>query len=270
MDWPVTRAYCKAVADAFVIPIYFSWKVGGFEGEMLRENALTKPTKFECPGGKVKQVGGKRGKRNTRRKFPQVSADLSVRYCSAYLKCDVCSAAIRGQRRFVGKRTLVVTGERAEESAARAKYKTFEPDRADNRTGRQSPRHVDHWRPIHAWKETLVWGIIERYSVRVHPCYYLGWGRCSCSACIFGSAHQFASLNKVMPQQVKRIAEYEKEFGLTIKRDKSVPQLVEQGTPYEMKPADISVAVRDDYDQSIIMHDWQLPAGAYGESTGPS
>ena len=44
----------------------------------------------------------------------------SVRWCSAYLKIDVGAAALRGQARFEGKRTLFVTGERAEESAARA------------------------------------------------------------------------------------------------------------------------------------------------------
>ena len=88
MDWAVTAAYCKAFAKAIGIPIYYSWKQGGFSREMLRENQRTAPICFETPSGEIKSVGGTRGKESTRRKFPQVSADLSVRWCSAYLKVD--------------------------------------------------------------------------------------------------------------------------------------------------------------------------------------
>jgi diphthamide synthase (EF-2-diphthine--ammonia ligase) len=34
MDWTCTPDYCRKVAQVFGIQIYFSWKVGGFEGEM--------------------------------------------------------------------------------------------------------------------------------------------------------------------------------------------------------------------------------------------
>lgn len=178
MDWPITPAYCRAVADALDLPLYFSWKVGGFEREMLRENSLTAPTKFETPNGEIEQVGGTRGKPNTRRKFPQVSADLKVRWCSAYLKIDIASIAIKNQPRFDHSRTLVISGERAEESPARSKYKEFEPDRADNRDGKKA-RLVDRWRPIHKWPEKEVWQIIRRFKINPHPAYWLGWGRVS-------------------------------------------------------------------------------------------
>lgn len=36
MDWPVTRDYCRKVAAALDIPLYFSWKEGGFAREMDR------------------------------------------------------------------------------------------------------------------------------------------------------------------------------------------------------------------------------------------
>lgn len=179
MDWAITADYCRKVAAAFGVPIFFSWKVGGFEREMLRSNSLTAPTKFETPNEGIKQVGGTRGKPNTRLKYPQVSANLSVRWCSAYLKIDVGAAAIRNQKRFNDSKTLTISGERAEESAARANYKGFEPDRADKRNGRNA-RHVDRWRPIHGWSEGEVWAIIKKYGVNPHPAYWLGWGRVSC------------------------------------------------------------------------------------------
>ncbi len=270
MDWPCTASYCRAFAEALNLPIYFSWKVGGFECEMLRENERTRPTKFETPSGEVIQVGGTSGKESTRRKFPQVSADLKVRWCSAYLKIDVCSAAIRNQSRFDNSRTLVITGERAQESAARAKYNQFEPDRADSRDGRKG-RHIDRWRPILNWPEEQVWAIIEKYKVRAHPAYYLGWGRVSCAACIFGSANQWASLWEINPEQVERISEYEEDFGHTIKRHKRIIDLVVEGTPYPgMEQEHIEDALAKEYTKPIFMELWQLPSGAYGESCGPT
>ena len=143
MDWPVTEDYCRAFAKQFNLPIYFSWKVGGFKGEMLRENALTRPIIFESPSGQV-QTGGTSGKLSTRRRFPPLAASLTTRWCSAYLKIDVASAALRNQDRFNGARTLFITGERAQESAARSKYAKFEPHRADLRDGKVA-RYIDHW-----------------------------------------------------------------------------------------------------------------------------
>ena len=37
MDWPVTRDYCNKFAKAMGLKLYYSWKVGGFEREMLRQ-----------------------------------------------------------------------------------------------------------------------------------------------------------------------------------------------------------------------------------------
>lgn len=133
MDWPVTRDYVRRVGEALGIKTYFSWKVGGFEREMLRDQAPTTATAFETPDEGVKYAGGKSGKPGTRLKFPQVSGDLTVRWCSAYLKIDVASIALRNQERFAGRRTLFVTGERAQESGGRAEYEILEPHRTDPR-----------------------------------------------------------------------------------------------------------------------------------------
>ena len=89
MDWPITLAYCYAAAAHVGVPLLRTWKMGGFEGEMLRDNSKTQPIKFECPQPdgsiELRQSGGKGGKEATRLKFPQVSANLSVRWCSALM-----------------------------------------------------------------------------------------------------------------------------------------------------------------------------------------
>jgi 3'-phosphoadenosine 5'-phosphosulfate sulfotransferase (PAPS reductase)/FAD synthetase len=268
MDWECTPDYCRKFAEAFGVPIYFSWKEGGFLREMLREQTATAPIYFETPDG-LKSKGGD-GPLNTRRKFPQVTADLKTRWCSAYLKIDVGATALRNQDRFNNSRTLVISGERGEESPARAKYAILEPDRADGRDGKKK-RLVDRWRPIRDWTEQEVWDIIKRWNVRVHPAYYLGWGRVSCKFCIFGNSNQFASAFKVSPVEGVRMIALEKEFGCTMKRNKDLNTLQAEGTPYEsMNDFMISVAKSYEYKLSIFTNHWVLPAGAFGESSGPT
>lgn len=269
MDWEITPDYCRKFAAAFDVPIYFSWKEGGFKREMLRRDSLTAPTSFEDENHNVVTIGGTRGKLSTRMKFPQVSGDLKVRWCSAYLKIDICATAIRNQSRFDGLRTLVISGERGEESPARAKYAVLEPDRSDLRDGKIS-RLVDRYRPIRDWKEQQVWQIIERWLIRVHPAYYLGWGRVSCKFCIFGNANQFASANKISPKQGAEIVGYEKGFGCTIKRNTDLQSHIDKGVPYaSMEEEMILLATSFDYTPDIFMDKWILPAGAYGDGCGP-
>lgn len=277
MDWAVTRDYCRKVAAHFDLPIYFSMKLGGFEREMSRDNAATAPIRFDMPDGAggivTKEVGGK-GKPGTRKKFPQVSADLSVRWCSAYLKIDVMSAAICNQDRFLNKRTLVVTGERAEESVARSRYKLFEPHRTDTRNGTRKPRHVDHWRPIHAWNEQAVWGIIKDYGIVPHVAYQLGWSRLSCMACIFGSPNQWATILHVFQDRFAVIETRELEFGVTIRRSQTIRQTAAKGNPYPAaiaNPVLVELAKSHEWNCPIAVPatEWQPPAGAFGENAGP-
>ena len=274
MDWPVTEDYCRNFADSLGLPIFFSWKEGGFEREMLRKEQLTNPNHFEYEEDNILEcgvAGGVRGGLTTREKFPQVSGDLKVRWCSAYLKIDVCTMAINNQPRFVNARTLVVSGERAEESPQRAGYSEFEPDRADNRDGKRIKRHVDRWRPVHKWAEHEVWDIIERHGIVPHPAYRLGWGRLSCMSCIFGSDSQWASVNKIAPNHIKSIDEYERKFGVTIHRTKSVMERIADASPYDsIDPVTVKLALSKEYFGLIKTSSWKLPAGAFGESHGPS
>ncbi|MHB1702538.1 MAG: phosphoadenosine phosphosulfate reductase domain-containing protein [Acidobacteriaceae bacterium] len=270
MDWPVTEAYCEAFGRALGLRIFFSWKIGGFEREMTRQDALTAPIAFEREGGGMTITGGERGKTSTRHKFPQVSPDLRVRWCSAYLKVDVGARVLMTEPRFLQGKTLVVTGERAEESKARACYATLEPNRCDRRSGKRVTRHIDHWRPVHAWSEEQVWAILERHRINPHPAYWLGWGRCSCRTCIFGSANQWATVAKWMPMAFQPIADYERKFGVTIHRIMNVEELAAKGQPYELDARMLEIANKTTYDEPIILDNCTLPPGAFKESAGPT
>jgi len=267
MDWPVTPAYCRAVAAAFGIPILFQWKVGGFRGEMLREEALTMPVRFTRRDGTVGEAGGKGGKKSTRRKFPQVSADLKVRWCSAYLKIDVAAIALNNDPDLKRAKVLFVTGERRQESSARAKYAELEPRRCDSLR-----RRVDAWRAVIDFSEAQVWDIIRRHRVVPHPAYLLGWGRVSCLQCIFGNADQWASARVVAPASFGEVAGYEREFGTTIKRGKAVGELADAGTPYPQTadPALVALATGEAYPGPVFTDDWQMPPGAFAHCGGPT
>lgn len=271
-DWEVTPDYCRRFAHAFGVKIYFQWKEGGFYREMMRKNRLTAPNCYELPDGTIGRSGGTRGTPNTRLRFPQAAADLRTRWCSSYLKIDVCSAAIVNQSRFNNIQTLILSGERGEESPQRAKYAIWEPDRADCRNGKHH-RHVDRHRPIRDWTEAQVWEIIKRYRVRAHPCYYMGWSRCSCRFCIFGNKNQFASASAISPERIQEIALLEQQFGCTIKRKCDILSFIRTGTPYHhITEAWKTIATCRLYILPVILPDdeqWELPAGAFGEQCGP-
>lgn len=269
MDWPVTRAYVDAFGIGFGAKVFYSWRQGGFEREMLRENCGTAPVTFTRGDGTLVSMGGDRSKASTRRMFPQVTANLSQRYCSSALKCDVGSRLLINDERFRDGKTLVITGERAQESSNRARYAQFEPDRADLRNGR-IPRWIDHWRPVHSWSEEQIWACLKKWRVAAHPAYFAGWGRASCMKCIFGSRDQWATLREIDPFGVRTIANYEREFGKTIHRTLSVDQLADLGTCYPTAHEWKHLALSHTYDRSIFMDPWILPAGAFGEGCGPT
>ena len=274
MDWPSTTAYCRAIAQHFDVPLYLSWKEGGFLREMMRHNQPTAPICFELPNGKIGTVGGA-GPLGTRLRFPQVTANLNQRWCSAYLKVDPMAALIRAQPRFLDRRTLIVTGERAQESRARAGYAVFEPDRTDTRTGARRRRHVDHWRAVHHLDEAAIWGLMRRHGIVSAPAYRLGWSRLSCLACIFGGPNQWASLRTIAPEWFDRIAAYEDRFGCTIQRLCGIRHLADRGRPYEAilaQPDLVHRSLSGDWTDPVHVgsHDWRLPAGAFGTGGGPT
>ena len=271
MDWPCTHAYVRATAEALGIPAVFSWRDGGFVREMLRDNEPTAGVSYEREGKRV-SLPTVRETLGTRRRFPQVSADLSVRYCSAALKIDVFARVLTNEPAYQGKKVLVVTGERREESPGRAKYAEFEEHRTNTKG-----RLVHHWRPVIDWTEEQVWEVIARHRVRPHPAYHLSWSRVSCLACIFGDENQWASVKGIAPERFERIASLEKEFGTTIRKGRTVEEMAARGKEFvSNKPEELRrLAMSEDAFTPAMFflaegEEWNPPAGAYKRCGGPS
>lgn len=103
MDWLVTEGYCNAFAKAFGMQISYSWREGALSANKLRHHAATAPCNVPCGDGR-KLIGGN-GPCNTRRKFPQVTADLRTRWCSGSLKIDVFRSWLANDPQFQTGRT---------------------------------------------------------------------------------------------------------------------------------------------------------------------
>jgi 3'-phosphoadenosine 5'-phosphosulfate sulfotransferase (PAPS reductase)/FAD synthetase len=228
-DWKCTKSYCIAFAKAFGVKILFSYRKGGIVREIYKNNELSQPVFFQKEmGGEFFTWTPKDNPEfyNTRLKFPSVGADLQTRWCSYQVKIDVMQKAITHSERFDNANIVIMTGERRDESKNRGKYAEIEKYR-----GASSTRRAIVWRSIIDWSERDVWDAIERYKVQPHPCYELGWGRCSCQLCIFSSANTWASIEEINKRKVARIAEIEKD--LKIKSE----EIIASGKPFVSIPS---------------------------------
>ena len=50
----------------------------------------------------------------------------------------------------------------------------------------------------------------------------------------------------------------------------SIEVLAEKGTPYNFDPELAKYSQKREFTESIIIENWELPMGAFGESNGPS
>lgn len=296
-DWPVTEAYVRAVGKALGIKVRFSWRDGGFERELMRENAKTagvfyedgdgvlhylppaKPSKYckdcrryydhdeqaFCP-----DCGTLRDGFSTRKKYPMKTADLKRRWCSASLKIDVCRRVLANDPRFSEGVFLMLTGERRQESDARELYEEAQV------YAKTQKRLVHQWRAVIDWKEEHVWDAFERHRIRPHPAYYLGFSRVSCMTCIFGDRNQWASVRTLAPQAFAYHAENEKRFGLTIDAKLSVVEQANRGCSFveDAPKCLVDLAMGTDYPVDDVFvpegQEWILPAGAFKRQGGPT
>lgn len=295
MDYPITEPYVQALGDYFGVPVYFMWREQGFYGELTKENRASHDIKFVDENGELNTIETKKDEKywKTRMKWPMLTPDLSKRYCSGQLKIDVSASTLRNWPRFKKgfgnaevPKILFLTGERREESSNRAKYDekiVFEKANAP------SLRIVHHWRSIIDWKEEQVWDIIERYKVRPHPAYELGFSRVSCFGCIYSSPEQYLAVSKISPTHFNRLCDFEEKLGHTIKHEyekvgrkkvaKEVPlvdfikQAKEDILPIENPnyPTWVKMLLSHEMKvDDIIMEDWKLPKGAFlGSCGGP-
>jgi 3'-phosphoadenosine 5'-phosphosulfate sulfotransferase (PAPS reductase)/FAD synthetase len=263
MDWEVTLPYVKAVCKYLNVPLYLSWLEGGFKGELMRNNEPKKQVWYETPDG-LKSSGGK-GKNNTRLRFPAKGSNHQSRWCSSYLKIDVCKASINNQARFKNAKIVVLTGERRSESPSRSKY-----NQTQYYIQPTKHRTVYQYRAIIDYSEEEVWKKMGEYKIRPHPAYSLGFSRVSCRACIFSNPDQWATIKRDYPAQFAEISRLESSLNHTIDNRYSIEQLAQRGSPYPLNPALVAIATSREYKLPIYDPDWKIPIGAFQGNSGGS
>ena len=273
-DWKCTPSYCRAFADAMGVPLLFSYADGGILKEMYKENSFLQPVFFQQEDrGEYTKIDprGWEKDRNTRRKFPQVVTKIETRWCSGTAKIDVMAKAINNSPRLKNANILIMTGERRAESPNRATYDEIEKYRSYTNT-----RKALTWRSVIDMTEQDVWDLFEKHKIQPHPCYELGWGRCSCQICIFNQANTWASCNQLDPKKIERLASIEKELGSTLftKKEKGVvipsniyEAMVNKGQS-EIDPVALErwgAEALGEFVSPIIVKEWKLPKGAFSK-----
>ena len=74
---------------------------------------------------------------------------------------------------------------------------------------------------------------------------------------------------------MKRMHQYEQDFGHTLDNRWSIPEMAGRGKPYaaiDQHPFELKQALSTVYTDAILIEPqtWELPAGAYGEESGPT
>ena len=281
-DWSCTTSYCEAFAKAFDLPLYFSYRSGGIAREMFRQNETVQDVYFQAtPGSAPICIPAKSEERfmNTRRKFPAISADLRTRWCSSSVKISVLNQVITHSDRYYQTFNVVCTGERRAESIARSKYSELEYHTANSKK-----REVWHWRPVIDFTDDQVWDLLREFKVQPHPSYMLGWGRCSCQLCIFGSPNIWATLYQIDRAKIERLAEIENELQHTLHHkvvkgtitQVSIMEIVGRGKPFEVATNGSEYAkfwlkqALGTYTAEIFTDNWQLPNGAFSKEKSGS
>ncbi|AOR65122.1 phosphoadenosine phosphosulfate reductase family protein [Pectobacterium wasabiae] len=105
-------------------------------------------------------------------------------------------------------------GVRAEESPARALLPEWETD-ADNTPG----LHV--YRPILKWTHADVFALARRHGIKPNPLYQQGCSRVGCMPCIHARKSELAEIFSRWPEEIARVAEWERLVAACSRRGNS-------------------------------------------------
>ncbi|MDD3049756.1 MAG: phosphoadenosine phosphosulfate reductase family protein [Candidatus Cloacimonetes bacterium] len=208
-----------------------------------------------------------------RHKFPAKSGTHQGRWCSGNLKAAVQDSVTSNlEKTRTSTKILVVSGERRGESVGRSKYNEMEI----HRTNAQAKAHrtVHQWRPVIDYSEKDVWEVFKRHNVNPHPCYRIGWNRCSCSMCIFSTPTLFAGIKELFPVEYEALKKDEQTLGFTIDNKKDLDTFVgcAKSCVYHGDEKALHSILTGEFttDDIYVKGKWMYPSGAFhGAEGGP-
>lgn len=136
-------------------------------------------------------------------RFPSTKA----RFCSVVLKHDTVKNQVVDVLLNQFDEVILWQGVRAEESPARANLPEWETD-ADNTPG------LNVYRPILHWTHDQVFEFAKQNGIEPNPLYKQGFSRVGCMPCIHARKSELRELFSRYPDEVERVAEWEKLVSL--------------------------------------------------------
>ena len=186
MEWHNAEAQVRAICTAANIPLKIVYPVRPMMEKFRHRLELAK-------AGKINDL---------------VFPSARCRYCTSNQKgVPLDQFTVR----YTGK-LLKITGERWQESSARAGYSEFvKIPRITN-----SKRTVYGWRPMLAYKTDDIFRMVEDSGVPRHCAYDMGCGRLGCAGCIFSSDHELKIEMRENPAIFEELDRLEVETGKTM------------------------------------------------------
>ncbi|MEG5545127.1 phosphoadenosine phosphosulfate reductase family protein [Enterobacter asburiae] len=143
-------------------------------------------------------------------RFPSTKA----RFCSTELKHHPVRDWVVLPALEEFEEVILWQGVRAQESPARANLPEWEED-ADDTPG----LHV--YRPILKWQHEDVFAIAKRHGIKPNPLYQQGCSRVGCMPCIHARKSELAEIFSRWPEEIKRVAEWERLVAACSRRGNS-------------------------------------------------
>lgn len=143
-------------------------------------------------------------------RFPSTKA----RFCTFDLKHEPVRTQVVEPALSEYEEVISWQGVRAQESPARAGLPMWEED-ADNTPG----LHV--YRPIINWTHEDVFAIAKRHGIKPNPLYQQGCSRVGCMPCIHARKSELAEIFSRWPEEIKRVAEWERLVAACSRRGNS-------------------------------------------------
>lgn len=138
------------------------------------------------------------------------------KFCTQHLKRDPFQAQIIAplleMREF--ERIVSWVGVRRDESVARADVAEWEMEFGNAETGAGLWLH----RPLAAWTAEQVFALHRRHGVEWNPLYEQGMGRVGCMPCINARKGELREIARRFPEEIERVAEWERIASQAAKR----------------------------------------------------
>lgn len=143
-------------------------------------------------------------------RFPSTKA----RFCSEELKRNPIIEQIQIPLLEAGHIIWSWQGVRADESLARRDL-----PKLDLVGGQKGSGEIWNYRPILKWTAEDAFAMHRKHGVKHNPLYEQGMGRVGCMPCIHCRKDELLAISKRFPQEIERVAEWERIVAEASKRD---------------------------------------------------